>query len=248
MMSIPLFVMLIIGVFYFFIDLFVGFDKIYQNELLQNKFFVLLWILSLFLIMGYIGAVSYVEQRYITAGLPFLFLIAVSLFVWAEDVLSNYLKLNKKFVIFTILLIIIFLSIPNLNLANSMIDQKKTSYMEVKQAGEWIKENSNTADIVISTSLPQITYYSERSTYPFDIWNARDNKEKEKFAKYGDGEEGFNEFLKEYKPRYLILSIFESHDEWMYKYPQKQNNTLIPVQVYQQNKQPVLVVYEVKYS
>ena len=91
-----IFILLIIGLLYFFADLFIGFDKLLKNEQLQTKFFALFWIFSLFFLMGYIGQNSYVEERYITAALPFLFMISVSplLFIW--DKLANILVLIKK--------------------------------------------------------------------------------------------------------------------------------------------------------
>ncbi len=222
MMSKTMFVMLIIGIFFFFMDLFIGFDKIFKKESLQNKFFVLYWILS-------------------------LFLIAVFPLVKFEEILAKNTKLNNKIIGILIVIILLLLLYSKITWTNNLIENKKNSYLEVKQAGEWIKANSNPNDIIISNSLPQITYYSERSTYPFDIRGEGIQRRNEELLKYREGIDGFEEFVKEKKPRYMVLSIFESHDDWMSSYPQKHNNTLIPVQVYQQNGQPVLVIYEFNY-
>lgn len=248
MMTISIFVMLIIGIFYFFIDLFIGFDKIFKSELLQNKFFVLIWILSLFLIMGYIGSVSYVEQRYITAGLPFLFLIAMSPFILIDNLITKHFHINKKISLFFIFIIIALLFIPNITLTNSILENKKNSYLEVKQAGEWIKENSNPKDIIISDSLPQITYYSERSTYAFEIYKDGMSKRDAELMKYPDGEEGFNSFIEDKKPKYAMISVFETHDDWVYSYPKKYSDIMVPVQAfYSADQKPLLIIYEFKY-
>jgi len=227
MLSTIIFILLIVGVIYFFADLLIGIDKIFKNENLQNKFFVLVWILSLFLIMGYIGSVSYVEQRYITAGLPFLFMIAVSPIIFISDFLIKNFKLNKKIISGIFLILIIALMIPNFILSNSMIDQKLTSYSQVKQVGELIKSDSNLGDIVLSSSLPQITYYSERSTYPFDIKNYSIHSGDKSIMNYSDGEAGFNQFIQDKKPKYLMASIFESDPDWILQKGTYQNNNYI---------------------
>ena len=63
--------------------------------------------------------------------------------------------------------IVIFLFIPNYNFGFDLIGSKEASFREVKLAGEWIKANSNPEDIVITASMPQNSYYSERATYNF---------------------------------------------------------------------------------
>ncbi len=217
MLSWIMVIMLIIGILYFFADLFIGFDKLLKNEEIQTKFFVFLWIASLFLIMGYIGSVApYVEQRYITAGLPFLFLIALSPLVFVWEIIIKKFNINRKFAVGIILLIVVVLMISNLALSNSLIEQKKATYLPVKQAGELIKADSNPEDIVMSTSLPQITYYSERSTYPFDIKNHSLNAGAKELMNYSDGEAGFKQFLLDKKPRYIMASfIFETYPDWI---------------------------------
>lgn len=215
----PIFILFIIGLIYFFGDLFIGIDKIKKDPLLQNKLFILLWIISLFFLMGYIAAranAPYVEQRYMTAALPFLLLIALSPFSLAEKIIQKNPKINPKLLQWIIIIIIAILMVSNIALANSLIEGKKTSYYGVKQVGELLKENSNPEDIIMSTSLPQITYYSERSTFPYDIRDYGIRQQDEELSNYSDGEKGFMEFLLDKKPRFLMTSfIFETYPEWI---------------------------------
>jgi 4-amino-4-deoxy-L-arabinose transferase-like glycosyltransferase len=215
MMSTLMFIFLLIGVIYFFADLFIGIDKLFKDEILQNKLFVLTWILSLFLIMGYIGSVSYVEQRYITGGLPFLFLIAISPLVLLNDFLVKYFK-NKKVLSGIIILLIVVLMIPNITLSNSMVSDKLTSYAEVEQIAQLMKTNSNPGDIIMSTSLPQVTYYAERDTYPYDIQGEGNATGDKILMNYSGGEVGFEQFLLNKKPKFLMTSsIFEDYPPWI---------------------------------
>jgi len=94
----------------------------------------------------------------------------------------------------------------------------------------WMKQNSEPTDIIISESRPQITYYSERTTYGL--------------SQLGPNETAFEENLSRIKPKYLMLSVFEGHEQWMYAYPQNHNSTMTPVQAYYQAEKPVVVIYQ----
>jgi 4-amino-4-deoxy-L-arabinose transferase-like glycosyltransferase len=231
-----IFILLIAGALYFFADLFIGFDKVFKHKNLQDKFFILIWILSLFLIMGYIGQVSYVEQRYISAALPFLFLIASSFLLFIGETLVKHFKVNKKMMFFLIIAVLILLLIPNITLANKMTEDKLSSYEEIRQAGLWIKANSNPTDLIITHSRPQIVYYAERS-----VQTAKDDADL--FANVSS----FEMKVDELRPRYLVLSAFEQSPEWLYAYPQNHTDLLTPVQAYSQNEQTVVVIYEFTY-
>jgi len=237
-MNSPIFYLFIIGLLFFIFDLIIGIDKIFSNEEIQKKFFMLVWIIISFLFLGYIT--DYVEHRYILACMPFLFLITIYPLSFIEKLLSKKTKISKKSASIILLLVFIGLMIPNFIFGNNLIDQKKDSYIEVKQSGEWIKENSNPSDIIISASLPQTTYYSERSTYPFDLSYRRDIK--------GGNESDFDNFIQEQKPRYIIISRFEQNADWVYAYPQKHNDTLTPVKIYSQSNQPILIIYKFNYN
>ena len=233
-----LFPIFLIGVFLFFINLILGFDKIFKSEELQKKLFIFFWILTLFFILGYIT--DYVEHRYVIPALPFIFMIAVYPIIKVGAFIQKQ-RISKKLTALIIFTILILLLIPSLIWTNQLTETKKISYLEVKQAGEWIKQNSNPQDIVITNSLPQITYYSERSTYPFDLGKtgSRTNVTRPEFE----------EFVSEYKPRYLIMSVFEVHEDWAQQYVQEHQQSLLkPIQGYYQEEQPVLIIYEFQYS
>jgi hypothetical protein len=112
--------------------------------------------------------------------------------------------------------------------------------MEVKQAGEWVKNNSDPSDIIICDSLPQMAYYSERSTYPFDLSKTGDPAKRTR--------QDFETFVKNEKPKFLVFSFFEQHPAWVIEYIEENQNTLIPLMGYKQEEQPVLVIYQIKYS
>jgi 4-amino-4-deoxy-L-arabinose transferase-like glycosyltransferase len=236
----PIYLLFVIGFFYFFSDLFLGFDKIFKNEKIQKRFFILIWIISTFIFLGYIA--PHLEQRYMMQTLPFLFLIAVSPLPKIINFISKKFKLKKSASFFIIFVILLLLLIPNIIFGYNLIEAKKTSYLEVKQSGEWIKENSNPEDIIISSSFPQTTYYAERSSYPFHLGYRRDIT-RENISET-------EKFIQEQKPKYLVMSIFEPISDFEYwaNYPQMRSDIWTPVQVYTQGEQPVLIIYEANYS
>ena len=234
----PLYFIFIFGFLLFLFDVILGFDKIFNDPEVQNRFFILYWIVISFLFLGYIA--PHLEQRYIMDTLPFLFLIAVYPYRSLEKYFTAKFKINEKTFFLIITLLLILLLIPNIIFGNTIIESKKTSYLEVKQAGLWIKQNSNPKDIIISDSLPQITYYSERSTYPFNLAPRRDMERKNESDLLG--------FIKTNKPKYMTLTAFERQDDWAMAFPQNHPDLVAPVQVYNQNEQPVFIIYEFKYG
>ena len=144
-----------------------------------------------------------------------------------ESFLIKKYKLKEFTIILIILIILSLLLIPNIKFGNSLIEVKKTSYLEVKQAGVWLKENSNPEDIIMSDSQPQVQYYSERDTYTFSR-NLSD----------------FEQQIQELNPRFLMISIFEPYPQWTYNYPQENADKWIPAKVYEKDNQPVLIIYE----
>ena len=59
------------------------------------------------------------------------------------------------------------------------------------------------------------------------------------------------QFIEEKRPRYMVISVYEQikdFEYWTTTYPQEHQDTLIPVKVYSQNNQPMLVVYEFRYK
>ncbi len=245
-LSKPIFALFFIGLFCYFIDMFLGIDKIFKNPEVQKKIFIFFWLLIPLLVLGYMS--PYPQQRYLMPLYPFLFAIAVIPLFKVGDLFKSKSK-AKDIIIFALVLLLVTYptfslvqnSQSNLAWANSLIDNKINSYGEVMQAGIWMKENSETGDIVISESYPQTAYYSERSTFAF---SGKGNPE----LHVEQNEEEFNEFIKLNKPKYMMISIFQVHPEWVYTYPEKHQELLVPVQVYSQGEQPVLVIYTFNYS
>ncbi|MBS3081202.1 glycosyltransferase family 39 protein [Candidatus Pacearchaeota archaeon] len=233
----PVYVLFLIGIFIFIFNLILGFDKISKDEELQKKVFIIFWIITIFIILGYMAPQR--EQRYIMQSITFLFVIVSFGLFYIESLSKKHLNISNEKAFALIIIIMLLAVIPSFMFGKALTLSKKTSYQEIKWAGEWIKENSLPSDIIIGGSLPQLTYYSERSVYPFELAYRREMKK--------TGEEELNKFILENKPKYYSISIIEREEQWAYEYPQKHQEFMKPVRVFEMNAQPVLVIYEFDY-
>lgn len=234
----PIYILFVIGFFLFFIDLFLGFDKIFENKELQKKFFMFIMIIIGLLSLGYIA--PHLEQRYAMPLIPFLFFIAIyPLYLLASFIRKKY-NFNTRTLIIISSVILIIALVPNYQSGFNLIESKKASYIEIKQAGEWIKANSNPEDIIVGGSLPQLTYYSERTVYPFHLAYRRD------LPRFNESD--FDKFILENRPIYFMISGYEKDMPWAFAYPSKHSDLLIPVQAFGQQERPILVIYRFDYN
>ena len=89
---------------------------------------------------------------------------------------SGKLINSKKLSIFLIILIVIVGVHSQLQYSDFIIKSKTESYLQVKQAGLWLKDNSLPNDVIVSASIPQHTYYSERKIRDFYVDGSNENE------------------------------------------------------------------------
>jgi hypothetical protein len=234
-----LFYMFIIGIFGVIINLFLRYDLILKLKNQEQKFqadiFNLLIIISTLFVFIFLMRAAQFEYRWFFPLLPGMLAFTAIGFTNAENFLSNLFK-NKKIAL-VILLLLLFLGLyTQLYRADNIIKMKLESYSQVRDAGYWIKQNSNQGDIVISASVPQMSYYSERDVIDFYVNNSNEN------------EDLFVKEIKNLNPKYLVLSIFEPGftPQWAYSFPEKHPD-LIPIKTWfyeGEQKQLALVIYE----
>ena len=188
--------------------------------------FIFLWILIPLLYFVFLERDA--EDRWLLPiTLPLLILAGKGLY-FIYDIIKKYQK-HVAIAVFVILILIG--GYFQLSRASEIINAKKDSYQEVKEASLWIKENSNPEDIIFSKSSTQMTYYARRQVLGF-----------------GGNETEFKGEIKKYKPKYIVFSVFEPHGATL-EYPEKFKDSLEPVRAYftdAEQTQPVLVVYEFK--
>ena len=225
-----------IPMFFFLIGLvismqfFLYLDLILFKKQKKGMNYLFLFIISvlfpLYLVFGIRGA----DARYYLVFSPQLF-ICVSLGInFLGEKIKHFLP-NKKYLNVILIFFCIFLMYNQLGYANNFIMSRFGSYGEVQEAGLWLKENSPKDAKIITASIVQNQYYSERDSYDF-------------YTDTGQNETEFNEFVKELKPDYMIVHVFEPAftPEWAYTYPQRYN--LIPVAGFGPQDQPRAIIYK----
>lgn len=217
----------IIGLVYKIFRIIIGFNLISKSESLKRDLLLFLSIILPFLYFTvYFGIF---DDRYPIFMFAGAFILISEMFYESYKFISS----KNKFIAFAIILIIILICAnAQLALSSKRIREKLNSYKPLKEAGLWIKAHSNKDDTILSSAVPQTTYYAERRTMGIGF-----NDEKELFEK-----------LKEIKPRFLELSVFEKSPDWMYPIPNKYNSTFVPVYAIfsEDNKNLLLAVYEIR--
>jgi hypothetical protein len=180
-----------------------------------------------------------IEYRWFFMFLPGMLSFTSKGIIDFSEFFGKILK-SKKIAILLIFIISVLGLYTQLVHANMIIKMKVDSYAQVKESGLWIKENSDRNDVIISASQPQHTYYSERRIENFYAGGTNQN------------ETAFNEKVKQLNPKYVVVSVFEPGftPQWAYDWPQRNNNTIRPVNAYfldKEQKQLALVIYEVLY-
>lgn len=226
MLNLVFFSVFIFGLF-LFLDFLLGLDLIFKNKLLQKKIFVLLWIIMP--TVGYAvqgaGGQSYLQPRYLIVCAPAIFYVMGYGLLKIRNYVKNRVTYGKWVGLALVLGILLIGGYAQLTYAKITIDSKKDSYLQVKEAALWVKENSEPGDWIISNSIPQTIYYSDR---PVDMMG--ESNEKEILAK---------------NPKFLVVSIYENSPKWFFEYPEKHN--LEVVQTYTLDGQtPSLIIYQMK--
>ncbi len=225
-----------IGFVFFIIGLitlanfFLGLDLIIKKK--EHKLNAdLLTVLSIVLILAFfIFYIRSTEDRWLLPLSPFIFLLVGK---GANAILEQVKKIKPILIFAGIMGILVIGIYMNAQTADTLIQNKKDSYLQVKLGAEWMKANSNPGDTLLSISTPQTLYYSQRTVLSYS--EIKDQQE-------------FITFLQKTKPKYLTISIFEPHPQWIYQFVANRTDLVTPIQGYfmdQAQTKPMLIVYKI---
>lgn len=172
------------------------------------------------------------EYRWFFIFLPGMLAFTSKGIINFSEYLASFIstKNMKKLAAIFILIIMIFGLYTEWYHADMIVKYKITSYAEVKDSALWIKENSNKNDLIMTASTMQQAYYSERRVANFDQFN---------------NVTSFEKYIKQNNPKYIVMSVFQQHPDWVYSFPEEHKDEFKPVKVYadQEKQQPILIVY-----
>jgi len=221
-------ILFILGLFSMY-KLILGFDILIKNkdESLNRDWFVFLILIVSLIVTSIL--LSHNEDRYILSTFSIIFIISSMFILKIYDYIKKYNKIIA--IIFLVLLLSfnIYIQIFSAGHANDLIKSKSYSYLEIKNAGLWFKQNSKPTDVIATQSIHQIEYYSDRKAEEFPALV-------DKF-----------EALRQKNPNlsYFMVSLVQRSGDWTYSYPQKNNLTLVNAYFADQaQQQPILLIYK----
>ena len=185
-------------------------------------------ILSFFSILYVFGKAS-IWETFLFPLFPVVGIIAALGFMSLVNLFKKYF--NKKVIILLLIIIILIASGLQLSKGFIIINNGLNSFGEITFAGEWLKQNSDLLDVVISSSHPQLTYSSQRQV-----------------VKFPKNESDFLNTMIESNAKYLVLSPYDSPPQWAFNYPQDHQDLLVPIHgipSFSQPDQTMVVIYEI---
>jgi len=201
------------------------------NKIQKAKIFVIVWfliILAFFSIL-YVFSKSAIWETFLFPLFPAVGIISALGVIRITNLFKKYF--NKKIVVFLLIIIILIASGFQLSKGFLIIENGLHSFSEIRSAGEWLKQNSDTSDIILSSSRPQVTYSAQRKVIGFP-----------------KNESDFLNVLIDSNVKYLVLSGFDSPPQWAFNYPQSHQDILIPMYAVPSVLQPdqtMVVIYEI---
>lgn len=239
------FVLFLVGLARFLIRVAISADLYIKNKemRLDPALFssILLLVVALFYIF-YIRGV--IEDRWVFLIIPFIMYFSAK---GLDTIAEKTRNLHPHAPLIVIILALIFLTYAQVQHTHSLIDIKKTSYLPVKEASLWIKQNSAPTDTVLSNSYTQATVYAERKILPYP---ALVRNESDSYSYIPSRKEMLDKLVAENHPKYLMVSVFERHPDWTQEWIDENQPRLRPVQVHfadAQKTQAIVIVYEISY-
>ncbi|MFH1307845.1 MAG: glycosyltransferase family 39 protein [archaeon] len=225
---------LITTLFYIFLSWDITLKK---KTLTNNYYFILIWLLFSIGFFAKINYGAYMDERYYFVFYPAIFLICGVGFDKAYLVIKKY---NKILAIIIISVVLLFAFYQHSIQANNTIKLKKDSFLQLKLAGEYIKENTKPGEkVFVLEEQAEIVYYSERPYIHIG---------------HSDGE-AIMKLIKEHNPPYVVMSLYYSlgQNQTPVSYILSNQDIFQPVQAYgpyidEKQTLPIATIFRVNSS
>jgi hypothetical protein len=103
------------------------------------------------------------DPRFFIRLIPFV-AIVIALGVLSVGLRLVKLRQNMVAVLGVSAALIVFVAITHLLFAIPIVEAKSTGYVELKDAGNWLKENTPSSEKIITNADPYLSYYAERAS------------------------------------------------------------------------------------
>ena len=244
------FVAMIIGIVSLY-KLFIGFDLVIKQKTKELNADLFVFLLAIINLAFYIFIVRAANDRWLLMFIFPIFIISARGIDFVTEIIKKYSRILAAIII---IIFVIWGMYQQITHGHNLIMSKVDSYKEEKLAGLWLKENTPEDTKIITSSIVQNQYYSERQNYDFfsktvDLSSCYDIYgrllETEDCQK--KTEEAFRQKVKDISADYMIIHVFEPvfTPQWAYSYPQRHPGELTPIIGWaDQSNNPILVIYQ----
>jgi hypothetical protein len=160
---------------------------------------MLLWIIVPFLFYGF--AVNTFQDRFLTVIFPAVFIVIGLALDAAVGLVRRW---SPALAVAAVAAIVVYGAVEMAWRTDAIVTTKIPSYQGLADAGRWIRTHGGPGVAVLSSSVPQITYYAERPTFNFP------GEERELDA-----------VLDTRAPAYMVISAWEPSPAWVYEWPRR---------------------------
>ena len=212
-----------------------GIDLVFKNKNKEMNADLMTFLMILITIMFFVVVQRQIgDPRWQMFAAPALFIVIGRGIMWGYDYFKKYSKNGAIAVITVLLLIGIFSQITQ---ADSLLNQRKNDQAGIKSAAEFIKQNSEVGEWVLSNNIhAEMTYWADRPTRGF-----------------GKDEEDTLKVIEELKPKFLVITSYFNSLDWTYELPSRHMDLFTPVAAFDiygkplvsTEQNPTIVVYKV---
>ncbi len=217
-----LFLLFILGIAICVLEIFLGYgfiskNKKFRGHLLMILMFVVFYSFFIFYIKG-------AEDRWLfPLSITFVMFSAYGL----DYVYEFIKKYNKNFALILVLAILAFGAYNEIKFADLLINEKKETYLQMKQGFEWLRDNSDKNSIVMGGGIePYIIYYAEMAYVGFPT-NESD--------------------IEDINAEYSVIHAFNKHPDYVQSYLQSNQDKWQPINAFffdEEKKQAAFVIYK----
>jgi len=225
------FILFLLGTLIALVELFIGFDIIKKKDKLKAHLIMLLVMIVFygFFIFWQRNA----EDRYfLPISISFVILAGIGI-----DFAYLFIrKYSKQAAIIGLGALLIFGAYQQISFADDLIKARSTSYLQMRQGFEWIKDNTSKDAVILGRAIdPYVAYYSEREYVLFPADDATDDPEE------------MARLIEELNADYIVLHGFRPMPAYMNEYLQNNQDKWRPINAYffdAQQQQPAFVLYQ----
>lgn len=208
-----------------------SFDLLFKRKDLRSLNDLFCVFLVIFPLLFFVFVYKFAVHQYLFLMTPALFLLMARGSIQIEEYLAKY---NKYLGVIAVIAIVGIGGYAQLQHGIGLIENKKTTYSELREAGLWIKQHlSPDEPVMLTSNQMEFGVYAER-----------------RIVSEGKNNSDFEDHLAKEKPRYIVLSLLSDNPNYPWVIPllNDHRERFVPVQAWfgdADKKQPRAVIYKV---